>query len=1150
MIQVGASVPTTTDNCGVASITSNAPSCFPVGTTTVTWTATDIHGNVSTCNQTVTVTDTTAPTITCPASVTVYTDSGVCQACNVTLVPAPTVASPVTLDYADRFITYTGASINGGSNSAIVAPGSTVSLSYNMSVAFDYGTGYCPGCVVQSYIGLGNSGTTIACESSIYGGYTNTENVTFTAPSTPGIYYITQSGTLDYVCQPQNFNNAANNAIAVIQVGASVPTTTDNCGVASITSNAPSCFPVGTTTVTWTATDIHGNVSTCSQTVTVLDTTAPVISCHGDTLVTVTAGQCAVVNFVVHATDNCSGNVSIVSNPASGSIFPMGTTTVSSTVTDSSGNTSSCTFNITVTSLPDSVSASICNGTTYNFNGTILSQAGIYTDTLTASTGCDSIVVLTLSAGNAATASINASICAGSSYNFNGTLLTSAGTYIDTLNGSNTCDSIITLTLTVRPVATSSLTASICAGSSYNFNGTQLTAPGTYSDTLTGANTCDSIVTLTLTVRPVATSSVTASICAGSSYNFNGTQLTAAGTYADTLTGSNTCDSIVTLTLTVRPVATSSINAFICAGNSYNFNGTLLTTPGTYRDTLTGSNTCDSIVTLNLTVRPVATSSITASICAGSSYNFNGSQITSAGTYIDTLTGSNTCDSIVTLTLTIKSVANSSVSASICSGGSYNFNGTQLTAAGTYRDTLTGVNGCDSIVTLTLTVSPGVTVNLGNDTTVCQGTDVSLNAGNAASYLWSTGATTQTITVANTGTYTVTASNGGCSATDSVHVTVNYMPVVTLGTNIPTCDGNLVTLFAGNPGATYHWSTGSANESISFTTSGTYSVTVTNGVNCSASSSIVVTFSPAPSLPSDSVINLCNGATASLNAGNPGSTYLWSTGSTTQSINATISDIYAVTVTNASHCTAEGFFDVLTQSIIVSLIPNVNFCSGDYVILDAGYNGSTYQWSNGTTAQTLTTSTAGNYSVTVTTQSGCTAVGSSNLHKITPVPVTLNLNVNTICFNAGNETLSGGTPGGGVYSGVGVAGGVFSPSSAPIGPDAITYTVSDSGCSYSATDTIHVTYCTDVASLDNAMKVDLYPNPSNGNFELVIATSAASDFSIDVVDVDGRKIVDAMHQTAQTQYMQRFDLSALAKGIYFVRVMTSSDMVIKRIVLQ
>ena len=166
------------------------------------------------------------------------------------------------------------------------------------------------------------------------------------------------------------------------------------------------------------------------------------------------------------------------------------------------------------------------------------------------------------------------------------------------------------------------------------------------------------------------------------------------------------------------------------------------------------------------------------------------------------------------------------------------------------------------------------------------------------------------------------------------------------------------------------------------------------------------------------------------------------------------------------------------------------------------------------------------------------------------MPVTLNLAIHTTCFNGSAETLSGGTPAGGTYTGTAVSGGVFTPSSAPIGPHAITYTVTDSGCSNSAIDTIDVTYCTGLLSLNNPMMVDLYPNPSNGNFELVITNAAAGDFNIDVVDMDGRKIVEAMHETAQAQYMKRFDLSALAKGVYFVRVITSNEIIIKRIVLQ
>src|ERR1019366_9220518 len=124
----------------------------------------------------------------------------------------------------------------------------------------------------------------------------------------------------------------------------------------------------------------------------------------------------------------------------------------------------------------------------------------------------------------------------------------------------------------------------------------------TYTDTLTGVNGCDSIVTLNLTVRQLSSRFINATICSNSSYPFNGQNLNTAGTYTDTLTGANGCDSIVTLTLTVNQITASTINASICAGGDYNFNGQFLTTGGTYHDTLTGSNGCDSIVPLNLTV--------------------------------------------------------------------------------------------------------------------------------------------------------------------------------------------------------------------------------------------------------------------------------------------------------------------------------------------------------------------------------------------------------------------------------------------------------------------------------------------------------------------------------------------------------------------
>jgi hypothetical protein len=154
------------------------------------------------------------PLITCPVDITICES----QACVDQFYPVA-IPSPVTLDYADRLITYTGVSINGGGNSAVVAPGSSVSLSYNLSVFFNYSTGYCPGCIVQSYIGIGGTSQILQCESSIYSGYTGSyTSGNFTAPTTPGIYYLKQRGTLHYFCQLMDFNNLSSNAIGVLVV--------------------------------------------------------------------------------------------------------------------------------------------------------------------------------------------------------------------------------------------------------------------------------------------------------------------------------------------------------------------------------------------------------------------------------------------------------------------------------------------------------------------------------------------------------------------------------------------------------------------------------------------------------------------------------------------------------------------------------------------------------------------------------------------------------------------------------------------------------------------------------------------------------------------------------------------------------------------
>ena len=367
------------------------------------------------------------------------------------------------------------------------------------------------------------------------------------------------------------------------------------------------------------------------------------------------------------------------------------------------------TANFTKTIHTGAIQATICSNETYDFNGRVLSTSGAYTDTLQTINGCDSIVTLTLAVNPVANTNLAVAICEGSAYTENGFNVSEAGTYTQTLQTINGCDSVVTLTLTVNPVASTTLSAAICEGSTYSENGFNVNEAGTYTQTLQTVNGCDSIVTLTLTVNPVESTNLTAAICEGSAYTENGFNVSEAGTYTQNLQTINGCDSIVTLNLSVNPVASITLSAAICEGSTYTENGFNVSEAGTYTQNLQTINGCDSIVTLNLAINPVASTNLTAAICEGSSYTENGFNASEAGTYTQNLQTVNGCDSIVTLTLTVNPTYNITIDASINEGETYEENGFSESEAGTYVHTLQSEFGCDSVITLNLTVNSSLT---------------------------------------------------------------------------------------------------------------------------------------------------------------------------------------------------------------------------------------------------------------------------------------------------------------------------------------------------------------------------------------------------------------------------------------------------------
>jgi hypothetical protein len=176
----------------------------------------------------------------------------------------------------------------------------------------------------------------------------------------------------------------------------------------------------------------------------------------------------------------------------------------------------------------------------------------------------------------------------------------------------------------------------------------------------------------------IFSSNQSVSICSGSIYTFNGKQLTQNGLYSDTILNVNGCDSIASLQLTVKQPSSFSFSEKVCGG--FQFNNKYLTAPGSYTDTILNANGCDSIIQLQLNVTQTSSSTISAKICADSTFVFNGNAITTQGIYNDTLLNSLGCDSIVTLQLIVD---DPQVSWSNIADTTYTNNNVQILVGGT-----------------------------------------------------------------------------------------------------------------------------------------------------------------------------------------------------------------------------------------------------------------------------------------------------------------------------------------------------------------------------------------------------------------------------------------------------------------------------------
>lgn len=200
---------------------------------------------------------------------------------------------------------------------------------------------------------------------------------------------------------------------------------------------------------------------------------------------------------------------------------------------------------------------------------------------------------------------------------------------------------------------TSSLSASACSSYTWAENGETYTTSGSYNDTLTNVSGCDSIITLNLTINLPTSFNLSATACTSYTWAENGVTYFSSGNYNDTLTNVAGCDSIITLNLTLNQPTSSSLTEIACGSYSWAQNGVSYFVSGSYNDTIQNANGCDSIITLNLTVNPITSSNETVSACDSYTWSANGVTYTTSGQHSQSFMSAASCDSTVTLNLTI-----------------------------------------------------------------------------------------------------------------------------------------------------------------------------------------------------------------------------------------------------------------------------------------------------------------------------------------------------------------------------------------------------------------------------------------------------------------------------------------------------------------
>jgi len=287
---------------------------------------------------------------------------------------------------------------------------------------------------------------------------------------------------------------------------------------------------------------------------------------------------------------------------------------------------------------------------------------------------------------------------------------------------------------------------------------------------------------------------------------------------------------------------------------------------------------------------------------------------------------------------------------------------------------VTDINGCVGTASVNITEEPSLSPTILGDVDICEGETTILDGGAAFdTWEWSTGETTQTIEVNTSGVYTLFVTQGTCSGSGEIEVTVNPLPNAEIEGNETICIDAIGNLMVTDNFEQYSWSTGASLQSVFISDPGIYTVTVTDINGCTNSSSVEVLEVSLPTPEIDGDPNFCIDGSTTLGLTEAFAAYNWSTGSTDAMIDVNTTGQYMVTVTDINGCEGSTSVNVFTYPEVEPIIGgSTSYCPGGTTTLDGGSQYIAWEWSTGETTQTIEFNQEATVSLQVTDINGCT----------------------------------------------------------------------------------------------------------------------------------------------------------------------------------